>query len=299
MSTTIQVFQERLLAWYAEHKRDLPWRQTHDPYAHLVAEVMLQQTGVERVAPKFVEFLGLFPTFAALAEASSAAVIRAWSPLGYNRRALNLHKAAIVVVAEHDGHLPNEMGALRSLPGVGPYTASALLSFAFGEDVAAIDTNIDRVLGRVLIGPESAKWKGQIAGLAAEALPKGRSADWNQALMDLGAMVCRVASPKCGECPASKVCVAAETFVEGERPLRRVAEAQSPYVGSNRYYRGRVIDALRRLAPGSSMVPGELGLLVKDGFISEDLPWLLGVLAELSREGLVVMEGETTVSLPE
>src|SRR3954470_16171800 len=168
-----------LLAWHAEHGRDLPWRRTTDPYAVLVSEVMLQQTQVARVVPRYVEWLLRWPDAAALPAASRCEVLAAWVGLGYNRRAVALHEAARTVA--RDGW-PSD---LRTLPGVGPYTAAAVASFAFGAEVAAVDTNVRRVASRLGHGSPEA------------LLAPGRAAEWNQAAMELGATVCTARAPRC------------------------------------------------------------------------------------------------------
>src|SRR5262249_38412709 len=188
---------EAILAWYAAVRRDLPWRRTNDPYAILVSEVMLQQTQVARVVPSYEAFLARFPSAAALADASAAAVLRAWSGLGYNRRALALQAAAKVVAREG---WPREVEGLMALPGVGPYTAAAVASFAFDVQAAAVDTNVRRVIERI----DRRRWRPpQLARRAAALLPAGRAADWNQALMELGATICTARTPECDACPVA------------------------------------------------------------------------------------------------
>jgi A/G-specific adenine glycosylase len=205
---------ERLLAWYAAQGRDLPWRHTRDPYAILVSEMMLQQTQVDRVLPKYHEFLARFPTLAALATASAADVIRTWAPLGYNVRAVRLHQIARQAVAEHGGALPGTLEGLLALKGIGRYTAGAIACFAYGAPVATVDTNIRRVLWRVFRGVEPDTWPtGQAAArealaLAEWALPAGAAYDWQQALMDLGATVCLSRRPACERCPLATCCAA-------------------------------------------------------------------------------------------
>jgi A/G-specific adenine glycosylase len=211
-------FCRQLLAWYEIHGRDLPWRGDPDPYHILVSEVMLQQTQVERVRPKYEEFLERFPTLQSLAEASTADVLRAWQGLGYNRRAVNLKRTAEAACRDHACRLPRTVEALERLPGIGRYTARAVACFAFGEQVPVVDTNVRRVLsgfaGRDLTVKETEE-------LAVELLPEGRAVDWNQALMDYGAMVYK-AKPK------------------------RSGKTSEPFVRSNRFWRGRIIDALRQ-----------------------------------------------------
>jgi A/G-specific adenine glycosylase len=224
---------ERLLAWYAaEGRAHLPWRHTRDPYAVLVSEVMLQQTQVERVLPKYREWMARFPTLAALAAASAGEAIQAWAGLGYNSRAVRLHTIARQAVVEYGGALPGTLDGLLALKGIGRYTAGAVVCFAFGLPVATVDTNIRRVLWRVFRGIEPAEWPaGERAtraalGLAQWALPPERAYDWQQALMDLGATVCASRRPLCEHCPLRTCCAAyAETaratlFPSGEALAR-------------------------------------------------------------------------------
>jgi A/G-specific adenine glycosylase len=199
-----RAFVRRLLAWYRRHKRDLPWRRTSDPYRVLVSEIMLQQTQVDRVVPKYQEFLARYPSIEALAAASVDSVRESWYPLGYNIRPVRLHAIAREVVARYGGRIPDDRETLLSLKGIGPYTAGAVLSFAHGKRAAILDTNARRVLQRVLFGVrsmrESTLWK-----VAAAVLPR-RHYDFNQALMDLGATICVARSPRCAACPLPAVC---------------------------------------------------------------------------------------------
>jgi A/G-specific adenine glycosylase len=220
MST--EAMQEAVLAWYSRNQRDLPWRKTRDPYAILVSEVMLQQTQVARVVPRYLAWLKRWPTVEALAAAAPAEVITAWSGLGYNRRAVLLHRCAGEVAAR--GGFPREPEELERLPGVGPYTAAAIACFAFDTQIAAPDTNARRVLGRVY-------------GDAEVAPPPGLAYAWNQALFDLGREVCIARTPRCGVCPLARECPSrGMTFA----PLRR----QSRFEGSFRERRARLLRAI-------------------------------------------------------
>jgi A/G-specific adenine glycosylase len=208
-ATTVRAFQRRLLAWYAEHGRDLPWRRTRDPYRVLVSEIMLQQTQVARVIPKYHEFLGRYPTIDALAAAEVTDVRRLWYPLGYNVRPVRLHQIARETVASYGGRLPDSAERLRALPGIGRYTAGAILSFAYGQDTAVLDTNVRRVLTRVFLGPRRARrLRGDRAlwDLAAGLVPRSRGYDFNQALMDFGATWCTPRRPRCRRCPVRRLC---------------------------------------------------------------------------------------------
>ena len=205
----IRKFQRALLAWYASHGRDLPWRRTRVPYRVLVSEIMLQQTQVERVIPKYRQFLRAYPSLRALAAADVDDVRRLWYPLGYNVRPVRLHAIARETMARYGGRLPDEGEALRALPGIGRYTAGALLSFAYGRDAAILDTNVRRVLGRVFFGPRRlARMRGdrRLWDLAESLVPPGRAYDFNQALMDFGATWCTPRTPRCPRCPMRWFC---------------------------------------------------------------------------------------------
>ena len=317
-----------LLCWYEEQGRRLPWRQTRDPYAILVAEMMLQQTQVDRVMPKYAAFLAAFPTLAALAAASRGEVIRQWAGLGYNRRAVYLHRIAQQVVADHNGKLPTDPATLRTLPGIGRYTAAAVACFAAETPVAVLDTNVRRVLGRVFLDawfsddeptetpPERTGWL-----LAEAALPRQSAYAWNQALMDLGATVCTAARPACRVCPVAQVCAYLQRRLstkelgplfgraESEAPVRQAAEAagayraganddagsapkSEPFEGSRRWYRGRILASLRPLVPGETMTLTRLGPQLRDDFAPDHVEWLADLLLALVNDGLVECRGD-------
>ena len=252
-------FRRHLLEWGAEHRRDLPWRRTRDPWRVLVSEVMLQQTQVERVVPHYERFVAAFASAAECAAARPAEVVRLWSGLGYNRRALNLHRAARSVVTDHAGVLPHGDDELRALAGVGPYTARAVRSFAFGEDVAAVDTNAVRVLARCV-------WGAPLGTAAATRLgdrlvPAGLSWEFNQTMFDLGATVCTGTRPGCGDCPLRRQCAWRRDGAGEADPWRSSpsARAQSAFAGSDRQGRGRLLDALRRGGVAARALPGACG----------------------------------------
>ena len=221
-----------ILDWYRKHRRDLPWRRTRDPYAIWVSEVMLQQTRVEAAIPHYERFLARFPTLAALAGAQEADVLAAWSGLGYYRRARNLQSAAAEVVREHGGRVPEDPEALRSLPGVGVYTAAAIASVAYGRTAAAVDGNVIRVLARIhgLKGRRDAPSLRRGVESAARELAHGPDpGDWTQALMELGALVCLPREPRCGECPASRWCAARASGNPSRYPApAKAAEPSAP-----------------------------------------------------------------------
>jgi A/G-specific adenine glycosylase len=202
-------FRQRLLTWYRRHGRDLPWRKTDDPYHILVSEIMLQQTQVDRVLPKYSEWLNKYPSLHALADASEKDVTKTWYPLGYNIRPKRLQTIAREAVARYDGRLPSDEATLLSFKGIGAYTAGAIRSFAFRQRAAILDTNVARVLFRVFISkgdPKGHAMKRQLWQISEALVPVRHAFDFNQALMDLGAMVCTARNPKCLVCPMAKMC---------------------------------------------------------------------------------------------
>jgi A/G-specific adenine glycosylase len=204
-----QWFRRRLLDWYRRHGRDLPWRQTRDPYRVLVSEIMLQQTQVDRVLPKYQEWLDRYPTFQALALAPEADAVRTWYPLGYNIRPRRLHAIARESVERFGGTLPADEATLLSFKGVGAYTAGAVRSFAFGQRAAILDTNVARVLFRVFVKRGDARShaaKKRLWAISECVLPQKHVYDFNQALMDFGATVCTARAPKCEGCPMTSGC---------------------------------------------------------------------------------------------
>ena len=206
-------FRRALLAWYREHGRKLPWRETSDPYHILVSEMMLQQTQVDRVLPKYQEWLAKYPSLGALAAAPDDEVSQTWRPLGYNIRPRRLHAIARESVARYGGALPSDEETLLSFKGIGAYTAGAIRSFAFGERAAIVDTNVARVLFRVFVGRGDAKahaMRRHLWAVSETLVPRKQVFDFNQALMDLGAMVCVARKPKCLVCPMLKMCTTAE-----------------------------------------------------------------------------------------
>ncbi len=298
----------RLLTWYAAAQRELPWRATGDPYAILVSEMMLQQTQVERVLPKFQQFLATFPTLAALAAAPTADVISAWVPLGYNMRAVRLQSIARQVIAAYDGCIPDSIEELLKLKGIGRYTAGAIACFAYRKQVATVDTNIRRVLHRIFLGleyPAPRLNDSQLLTLAEQVLPPGEAYNWNQALMDLGATICSSNNPQCTRCPVQESCKAfAELgqyslFPAGDvfPQLRKVAEKKvgyqtRPFTSTNRYFRGRIVDLLRTVPAGQRMTLDALGPKIKPGFCADDLPWLQKIVAGLAKDGLLDYAGD-------
>lgn len=275
-SQEIKKFQNYIFDWYSENKRDLPWRnvpfdiyvQARDPYQILISEVMLQQTQVSRVIPKYTAWLEALPTVESLAKARVADVLRLWSGLGYNRRALNLKKVAEIIIMQYAGKFPQTEKQLLALPGIGQYTARALLCFAFNQQVAVVDTNVRRVIltqfqNLIHSASSGQDFKSQMSNnemqvIADQLLPIGKAYEWNQALMDYASHV-----------------------LQKEKIL---IPKQSKFIGSHRYYRGQV---LKTLVEKKRVSIEELGELIKKDY--EDA-WLQSLISELRDEGFIMVE---------
>lgn len=216
-------FQKKLLAWYQKSHRALPWRNTRDPYLIWVSEVLLQQTRVSTGMAYYERFVDRFPTLSDLAEAPIDAVLKVWEGLGYYGRARNLHRAARIFKERWGGKIPSDPEVLRGLPGIGPYTAAAIASIAFGKDAAVVDGNVTRVLCRthgIENDPRHSPTRARLQALAESLLPKGKAARFNQALMELGALVCKPVRPECPVCPLQDLCVAHERNIVEQLPVR-------------------------------------------------------------------------------
>jgi A/G-specific adenine glycosylase len=223
----------RLLNWYHQHGRTLPWRDHPDPYAVWVSEIMLQQTRVETVIPYFDKWMKLFPDVTALANASEQDVLNAWEGLGYYSRARNLHKAAKIVAVKFNGELPRDLTDLRSLPGIGRYTVGAIASMAFGMDEPTLDGNLRRVFSRLFDVEEfadSPSGEKILWDLAAQNLPKGQAGDYNQALMDLGSAICVPKNPSCLLCPLMKICESRKNGTQEIRPVLKAKKVSPHYI---------------------------------------------------------------------
>ncbi len=271
-----------VLDWGAGSLRDLPWRASREPWPVLVSEVMLQQTPVTRALQPWRAFMMAFPAPVDLARAPLSAALVLWQGLGYPRRCRNLHDTAGLLVERHGGEVPGDLEALLALPGIGPYTARAVLAFSFGADVAAIDTNISRVLARTAGEAMNARALGE---RAAAVLPAGRAWEWNQAMMDLGARICTARIPRCDECPLVSLC--RWRGGSGPDPAARSAGASRPqarFEGSDRQLRGRAMAALAAGPLGT----GELMRAMK----VDDPGRCRRLLAALVAERLVVSEGD-------
>jgi A/G-specific adenine glycosylase len=302
-----------VLTWFDERGRALAFRATRDPYAILVSEVMAQQTQISRVVEAWARFLDRFPTVTDLANASPAEVLRAWQGMGYDRRALNLRRAARAIVDDHGGRVPSDIADLERLPGIGPYTARAVASIAFGAPVGAVDTNVRRVLGRTLAGHDAgALPAGRMQVLADDSVDPGRPGDWTHALMDVGATLCRPRGPRCGDCPLRAWCrFAAARAAEPDahaagpaepatgsgprrapvptrpsraaRPTRPSPAPAIPFAATTRWLRGRIVDRLRSAAGTAwSTVEAPIG--------DHGTAAVRAALAALARDGVVELD---------
>lgn len=224
--------RQKILRWYLSSRRQLPWRKTQDPYAIWVSEVMLQQTQTAKVLQYYETFLARFPTLAALAQANLDAVLKAWEGMGYYARARNLHRAAQQILNAHAGKLPPHYDELIEITGIGPYTAAAVASIAFNQDHAVLDGNVERVLSRIFListPPKEPSAKKTFQEVAARFLLRGAARDWNQALMELGALVCKPQVPNCADCPAQRYCRAYNETDNPEKLPVRVSKPPRPH----------------------------------------------------------------------
>ncbi len=296
-----ELLHARVLGWFAEHARPLPWRDASTTaWGVHVSEVMAQQTPVARVEPVWREWMERWPTPAALAAASPGDVVRAWGRLGYPRRALRLREAAVAIVERHGGEVPADEAALRALPGVGTYTAAAVAAFAFGRRAVVVDTNVRRVLaraveGRALAAPALTAAESR---LAASLLPEdpATSAVWNVAVMELGALVCRARAPECDRCPLEDVCA---WVAAGRPPDDGPARRGQAWAGTDRQVRGALVQVLREVShpvPRTELEATVLERLGRDGDAA--LAQVDRCLASLVEDGLVEPGGAGRFRLP-
>jgi len=282
---------QALFKWFRNNKRELPWRDTNNPYYILISEVMLQQTQVEHVIPKYEAFLQVFPSISHLASASKADVLKIWSGLGYNNRALRLHQLATTVKNQYGGELPTTAKELEQLPGIGRYTASAVASFAFKERIPIVDTNIQRIFGRAF---PTLKSKHDSWEIAYALLPKTHCDSWNQALMELGSLICTSSLPKCDICPWSKWCP--RHIISPTK--KKIRKSEPSFLGiPRRIYRGKIV---KLLIQHNSLTPHKLLQLLS--LDSAHLSWLMKLLKQMEKDGLLQIQqkkSHTSISLPE
>ena len=284
--------QSAVLDWYASNARDLAFRRSNDPWSVLLSEVIAQQTQARRAAEAWERLIAEFPTPGAMAAASPATVIRSWRGLGYNRRALGLHRAATVIVERHGGRVPDTLEELEALPGVGPYTARAVLSIAFERPVAALDTNIRRVVSRAFLGETPAPRSFQ--AVADGFVPAGAEATWTHALMDVGAAFCRPREPRCVACPLRTWCrfVATDATVSPRRRPTPAPRTAPRFESTTRWLRGRILDRLRDAPDGTSVV-------FEEAIGHHSAASVHRALAAMARDGVIELaEGTTLASLP-
>ncbi len=282
-----KILHRSLLHWYKLHKRPLPWRNTNDPYHILVSEVMLQQTQVSRVITKYKHFLEEFPTIGSLANASFGKVLRLWSGLGYNSRALRLHKTTKIIVQKYNSLIPQDPEGLINLPGIGKYTAHAISSFAYNKPVPLVDTNIQRIFQRFF--PHIVKGTS-LWSLAKALLPEKQTSEWNQALMELGSLVCTFSNPLCTQCPWQKYC--SKTIENNPKKKKKKPEPQLRGI-PRRIWRGKVIALLRN---HQSLSLRKLCSLLQ--LSNQEQEWLKNVLQQMRKEGLISIH-KNIVSLPQ
>ncbi len=281
-----------LLEWSDRSRRDLPWRRTRDAWCVLVSEVMLQQTQVARVVEPYASFVARYPDPATCAAAEVADVVRRWDGLGYNRRAVSLHRTAVCIVQHHDGRVPDRIDALLELPGVGPYTARAVMAFAFERDVGVVDTNAARVLARTA---GRSLQRREVQQAADDLVPEGRAWAWNQAMLDLGATVCTSRRPRCDDCPVRDACGWARAGRPEPDPAigsAGVSTGQSRFEGSDRQGRGRLVSTMRRDGRVDALDVASAAGWPDDGERAA------AVAATLVRDGLAVRDADGSIRLP-
>ncbi len=291
-------FTKSLLTWYSVHQRPLPWREHPTPYHVLVSEIMLQQTPVARVMEKFFPFLQQFPTLKVLANAPQAKVIKAWSGMGYNRRALLLQRLAQEVMEKHQGKIPEQPAILQTLPGIGPYTAGALAAFAFNKPEPAVDVNVRRIYSRYFNGKDQGRPMGRreeekLRSVVLKIIPPEKSRDFHNALMDFGSLVCTREAPNCVQCPFQANCKFYPLYQKrGKKALFHPERRQEPGIYEhgkcipNRIFRGRIVEWVRKNEKKDVSLL-KLGKAIKEDFIVSEKKWLSMLCARLKKEGLI------------
>lgn len=286
------MFVRAVTDWYRRHGRALPWRGSRNPYRVLVSEIMLQQTQVSRVLIKYPQFLKRFPSLASLARAEQRDVVLSWRGMGYNNRAVRLHRLARTVVEMNGGRLPDSYESLILLPGIGNYTANALLSALFGKDVPAVDVNVRRFMSRVFWQMHSTREmrpEHEIEKVANRILPRGKAYDWNQALMDLGATICTARRPHCTLCPVARICRSQKSM---ERSTPHIARNEPSHDGiPNRVYRGRIIEHLRIHERKSGVRLDHLAKRIHPRFAPRHEAWLNNLIDGLRKDRLITVQG--------
>ena len=288
MTTSISVspFHKNILLWYSRHRRPLPWRNTRQPYRILLSEIMSQQTQVSRVAQYYRDWIKMFPSFSSVANASAADILRAWSGLGYNSRALRFHRLSKIVAEEYRSRLPERIDELQNLPGIGRYTAHAVACFAFGKNIPVVDVNIKRLLTRWTkkVGTVSEQLNDNSAWILAENfLPKNKAVEWNQSLMDLGALVCTAQKPSCGDCPVSKYCASAFSKAFLMKNKKKISTEPLWRGIPRRLYRGRILKLLHHHTCSAP----DVAALLWSGHTARDIVWTASLLKKMADDGLL------------
>ncbi len=280
-----------IFRWYRRHGRKLPWRDIRDPYRILIAEIMLHQTRVGRVLQAYPEFLRRFPSLRALAAAPRSDVVIAWRGMGYNNRAVRIHRLAQQLLIRGNGRIPRTLQECRELPGVGKYTAHALLVSVYRMDLPVVDVNIRRLLSRLLWRMRTTadlRSEREIWTRAESLIPRGRAYEWTQALMDIGATICTARAPKCPACPLAALCPSRSAMKPAPPPKRH--QEPSRFGIPDRLHRGRIIEALRSSRNGLTV--HQLGAGVPGQPAGEPTPWLRRLIAALEKDGLVRIHGD-------
>jgi A/G-specific adenine glycosylase len=284
-------FTRSLLSWYRRNARAFPWRTASiDPYVVLVSEIMLQQTQAQRVAEALPRFLQQFPSVVDLARASNAQMIRQWRGMGYNSRALRLRDAAQLIAEHHDGVVPQDVDALRALPGIGPYASASIAAFAFNKRVVVLDVNVRRVYSRWIRQQRTTidvERDDVLTQFAQQVSPARASARWHHAVMDLGATICTARKPLCTSCPMADLCPSANVLEQA----KRVKRAEPQFRGEpQRLWRGRFVDALRD-APEGLTSNRLLSATGAGALTSDEQPWFVSMIRALERDGVVMRVG--------
>ena len=294
----INKIHRSILKWYSDYGRDLPWRKAIiSPYDILVSEFMIQQTNVNRVLAIYPSFMNQFPTIDSLSNASLSDVIKAWRGLGYNRRAVNLHRTANIIMDNYDGHIPHASSKLIKMPGIGEYTAAAISNFAFKINIPVADINIRRVLGRINDGPKPTDIKRGWE-LAEKYLTSSlNSSNWHQAIMDLGSAICTSKKAKCSSCPVNNMCISAYKLTQYQNPNLKTRDLKiERFEGSTRYYRGKIINALR-----DSSIHIHINTIIEtlehDLIPINDHALLKKIIKQLEKDGLLELNNQY-ISLP-
>lgn len=283
---------QTLLKWYKESARVFPWRTADvDPYVVLISETMLQQTQAARVAERLPIFLRAFPNIEVLAQASNGTMLRQWQGMGYNSRALRLRDAAREILRQHGGIIPSDVESLQRLPGVGPYTSTAIACFAYNKRIVVLDVNVRRVYSRLKSRQHTTidvEHDDVLLTFAQQVIPARRSAQWHHAVMDLGATICTARSPKCDACPLSKLCPSAYVMT----PASRKKALEPMFRGQpQRIWRGRIVEALRGVEQGKTIAITALCKRVLGSHTADESAWFDSVLTSLERSGHVTCSG--------